>query len=48
MTPGRVGTRRKEPLANPVQHLTGRIVARWGLEDNDDRRRQLGRRPASA
>ena len=25
----------------------GRIVDWWGLEDNDDRRRQLGRRPAS-
>ncbi len=24
----------------------GRIVDWWGLEDNDDRRRQLGRRPA--
>ena len=26
----------------------GRIVDWWGLEDDDDRRRQLGRRPASA
>ena len=26
----------------------GRIVDWWGLEDNDDRRRQLGRSPASA
>ncbi len=26
----------------------GRIVDWWGLEDNDDRRRQLGRRPASS